>query len=184
MKFKNRPNELVETSDGRQLWISRSVAVAVCILVIHDGTTYVLVNQRGPGVPDNQGLWNMPCGYLDFDETTSEAAIREVWEECGVDAVSLLSQAELTFFDEPWTVASNVHNPKQNVTIHHGLVTRVKALPALTAEHNEPNETTAIRWLPVGDVPTLEFAFNHPSYIRRFVERVQSTHPTLLPTLP
>lgn len=174
MKFHNRPNELVKTADGRSLWISRSVAVAVCVILVKKKEAFVLVNQRGPGVPDYSGYWNMPCGYLDFDETAGEASIREVWEECGVDVPSLLPLSKVSYFDEPWSVASGTSNPKQNVTLHHGLLAYVDTLPALSPEHNEPNETSDIRWLPLSELHSLEFAFNHVSRIEQFVKHVHS----------
>ena len=172
VKFNNRKNELVQTVDGRELWISRSVAVAVSILLVHEEQPYVLINQRGPGLPDGHGLWNLPCGYLDFDESTQEAALREVWEECGVNLLPLIEDAHFTFFDKPWDVSSRPNHGKRNVTIHHGLVANVLELPPVTDAHNEPDETLDIRWTPLQDITQLEFAFNHEQRIRDFVEHI------------
>ena len=66
-------------------WFSRSVAVAVFIFVkTKDGKVKVLASERGEEAADFQGMWNVPCGYVDFDETTKEAAARELFEECGI----------------------------------------------------------------------------------------------------
>lgn len=172
MKFNNRKNECIETKDGRVVWLSRSVAVAVCILVVVQDRPHILVNQRGTGVPDFQGYWNLPCGYLDYDETTEEAAIREVWEECGVNLVPVLEGSVAEFFTRPWDINSEPTHEKQNVTVHHGLVAKLDSLPAVSAENNEPNETTDIRWLSLDQVHTLNFAFNHQNRIRKFIEHV------------
>lgn len=169
MKFNNRPNECVMTTDGREVWLSRSVATAVCILLECEGSPYILVNQRGPGMPDNVGCWNLPCGYLDYDETTAEAAMREVWEECGVNTLDLLAVASCEFFSFPWDISSTPHDKRQNVTIHYGLFARVAALPAVSNANNEPGETADIRWLPLNEVGTLSFAFNHRARIEAFV---------------
>lgn len=172
MQFNNRKNECIHTDDGRQLWLSRSVAVAVSVLLVQDEQPYILVNQRGPGVPDFQGFWNLPCGYLDYDETTQEAGIREVWEECGVNLQALLPVSEVEFFETPWDVNSRPTSAKQNVTIHHGLMAVVDALPNLTDAYSEPNETADMRWLPLQEVHQLEYAFNHLRQIHRFIERL------------
>lgn len=172
MQFNNRPNECIQTTDGRTLWLSRSVAVAVSVLLVQKEQPFILVNQRGPGVPDFQGFWNLPCGYLDYDETTQEAAVREVWEECGVNLQPLLPLSEVDFFETPWDVNSRPTSAKQNVTIHHGLVAVVEELPTLTGENSEPDETMDMRWLPLQQVHQLEYAFNHLRQIHRFIERL------------
>lgn len=71
--------------DNKEYWISRSVAVIAYIFYhnIINNKLFVLADKRGQGTPDFQGYWNCPCGYLDFDETLSEAASREVFEETG-----------------------------------------------------------------------------------------------------
>ena len=136
---------------------------------------YILINQRGPGAPNFQGYWNLPCGYLDYDETTQEAGVREVWEECGVNIRPLLEQSHATFFEQPWDVNSTPRGTRQNVTIHHGFVVTVEALPEVSNANNEPNETSDIRWLPLNQVEALEFAFDHKPRIGRFVEHVFNT---------
>lgn len=173
MKFKNRPNECATTTDGRQIWISRSVAVAASIIVVHEQCPYILVNQRGTGMPDFQGYWNLPCGYLDYDETTAEAAMREVWEECGVNVLDLLPKSSVEFFSHPWDVSSKPRSEKQNVTVHHGLHAEVTELPVLSSANNEPNETADIRWLPLAEVDSLEYAFNHRARIEKYISYLQ-----------
>lgn len=173
MKFKNRPNECVTTVDGRDIWASRSVTVVACILLECRGQPWILVNQRGTGVPDFAGYWNLPCGYLDYDETTTEAAMREVWEECGVDSQALLAVASCEFFSHPWDVGSTPSDKRQNVSIHHGLYAKVDQLPPVSNAHNEPNETADIRWLPLSQLDTLEFAFNHRARIDKFLAHLE-----------
>lgn len=173
MKFKNRPNQCIFHDDGTEIWISRSVVVAVCAVLIKEDQPYILVNQRGPGLPNAQYQWNLPCGYLDYDETTQEAAVREVWEECGVDLNPLMSVAKALYFEVPWDVSSTPLGEKQNVTIHHGVVTEVEALPQVSNAYNEPDETVDIRWAPLSDTVQLDFAFNHFDRIKKFIEHIK-----------
>lgn len=83
--MKNYPIK-IETGEhaGETVWVHRSIAVAGFVFCKIDGEWCVLANQRGEGAPDFKGYWNCPCGYLDFDETTKEACIREIYEETGV----------------------------------------------------------------------------------------------------
>lgn len=82
--FINMKNFPLLDENGKEWWISRSIAVTGCIFTFLNGKWCVLANKRGEGTPDFQGMWNMPCGYLDFDETTAQAVIREVYEETGI----------------------------------------------------------------------------------------------------
>ena len=36
---------------------------------------------------NGKATWNQPAGHLEADETLIEAAVRELWEETGIDAV-------------------------------------------------------------------------------------------------
>lgn len=79
MKFKNRQNECITHPDTkRPVFLSRSVAVVVRVI----REDKVLLVKRGTAVSDTD-KWCMPCGYLDYDETLKEAAMRELYEETG-----------------------------------------------------------------------------------------------------
>lgn len=79
MKFNNRQNECItHPTTKRPVFLSRSVAVVVRVI---KGEQVLLV-KRGTSVSDTD-KWCMPCGYLDYDETLKEAAMRELYEETG-----------------------------------------------------------------------------------------------------
>ena len=54
--------------------------VGVGAVVLHDGR--VLLVRRGK--PPLSGKWSLPGGLVELGETTAEAIVREVEEECGV----------------------------------------------------------------------------------------------------
>jgi len=60
--------------------------VAGC--VINQGDKYLMVQEKQPKA---YGLWNLPAGYVDKNETVEHAAIREAKEETGFD-VELISE--------------------------------------------------------------------------------------------
>ena len=43
----------------------------------------ILLARRG--IEPRKGFWNLPCGFLELNETVEEGAIREVKEETGID---------------------------------------------------------------------------------------------------
>lgn len=172
MKFQNRPNECVYLSDGREAWLSRSVVVAVTAVVLCGAEPYVLINRRGPGLPNYVGYWNLPCGYLDYDETTSEAAVREVWEECGVDVRPLWQSAIVEYMNSVWGLDSTPKGAKQNVSLHYGLLTEVDTLPQVCTLNAEQNEVSEVCWWPLRKVDELEYAFGHDQKINLFLQRI------------
>ena len=132
---------------------------------------YLLINQRGTGTPDFQGYWNLPCGYLDKNETTGEATIREVWEECGVNLIELSKTSTKSFMEQPWYTNSTPDANRQNVTFHHGMIATVDELPSTSLENNEPNEVAEVKWIRLEDYKKYEYAFNHVERIEEFVKR-------------
>lgn len=187
MEFKNEHNEKLELPlkwwqtlvniitnknryKPRTIWLSRAVAVVASIVVIKDEKPYLLINQRGEGSADFQGLWNLPCGYLDYNETTGEATMREVWEECGVNLKSL-KNITFDFLEIPWDTNSSPDENRQNVTFHHGLVAHVEELPSTSLENNEPDEVSEVRWIPLDKYKEYSYAFNHQSRIEKFFKK-------------
>ena len=172
--FKNRPNELVVTTDGRKLFHSRSVAVNLVLLaqVVEDGwNTYVAIGKRGKAMPDKSGLWNLPAGYLDFDESAPDAARREAWEEVGLDINEILKTHEIIkeHLEQPWYVKSTPDENRQNVTLRYGLMIKVlntDSLPVLVANNDcEPNEVDAAMWININELNNYKFAFGHDKVI-------------------
>ena len=154
----------------RTIWLSRAVAVVASVVVMKDGVPYLLINQRGSGTPDFQGFWNLPCGYLDKNETTGEATIREVYEECGVNLIELGKTSSHSFMEQPWHTNSTPDANRQNVTFHHGLIAKVDELPSTSLENNEPDEVAEVKWIRLEDYKQYEYAFNHVERIEHFMK--------------
>jgi len=157
----------------REIWLSRAVAVVASIVVIKDDVPYILINQRGSGAADFHGLWNIPCGYLDYGETSGEATIREVWEECGVDLTKLIGSSTVNYMDSVWDTNTLPTENRQNVTLHHGLIANVDELPSTSLENNEPDEVEDVKWIPLKDYKKYEYAFGHEKRIVKFIKKTK-----------
>ena len=67
-----------------------AVTVDVVILTMLEGTLHAVLIRRGEA--PFKGMWAIPGGFKRPDETLDGAAKRELVEETGVDAASLLTQ--------------------------------------------------------------------------------------------
>ena len=144
--------------EGNTYWRSRScTTVGYVFCCDKDGYIYILANQRGPGAPTNVGKWNVPCGYLDFNEDGQHGVARETFEETGVKI-----DAEKFKFDS----VSFSKEDDQNVNMRYwvNLDGTIDDYP-LSNEANEEGETSDIRWIKICDIQDYEWAFGHQNTI-------------------
>ena len=154
MKFNNRPNQCV--------WISRAVAVLGIPFFQHKERVYVPLGQRSKLCPDEVGKFGLPGGYLDWDESASEALIREVWEELGLNLLAL-GEPSAGSLEQPYYVFSDpTRNPKQNVSLRFHFTYLVDELPALTGSDESEN----VQWVLVEDAMSMDLAFNHAGILK------------------
>lgn len=175
--FKNRQNECVTTMDGRKLFHSRSVAVVGVIVFMNPVGDYrIAIEKRGnnPGL-DKKGMWCLPCGYLDWDESGPDALKREVWEEIGLNLDDYkhvrLDGPNLPNLDQPWFVKTKPDENRQNVTLRYGTVIVQKEWPKLIVNNDcEPDEVADAVWAKYSDIllGRYDFAFSHGEVIKEF----------------
>lgn len=155
MEFNNGQNKCYKL-DGNYIWNSRSIAVVGMILMRHEGELYVILGKRGKLLPNAVGQWCMPCGFLDWDETTEEAVVREVWEESGFNLYKAMNEFEILCdnMNFPWRLHSVPNSQAQNVSLHYAIVFDTKSniyrdvakLPELSIDNNpiDPQEEVDI----------------------------------------
>lgn len=170
--FKNLPSTCHQTTDGKTIWNSRSVAVLMTLFGLVDDKMYVVIEKRGTGVNDQQGKWCLPCGYLDWNETSPEGIKRELWEEVGLDLDNLPGNY-LTYMknlDQPWYVNTDPSENRQNIVLHHGAVFKFNTLPKMVCNNDcEPNEVADCKWVLVDDIDNYEFAFKHNLVVLQYL---------------
>lgn len=137
-----------------------AVTVDVVILTMSEGLLHVLLVCRGEA--PFQGMWAIPGGFKRPTETLDEAAKRELREETGVDAASLLTQ--FGAYGDP------ERDPRMNV-VTVGYVAVIRDVGAIEAG----SDAAAAALIPVSDVlrGKIDLAFDHLRIVRDAVERVR-----------
>ena len=137
-----------------------AVTVDVVILTMSEGKLHVLVVRRGEA--PFKGMYAIPGGFKRPGETLDEAAKRELAEETGVDAASLLTQ--FGAYGDP------ERDPRMNVvTIAYLAVLRDVGAIVAGADAAEA------ALVPVSDLlnERLDLAFDHLRIVRDAVERAR-----------
>jgi 8-oxo-dGTP diphosphatase len=137
-----------------------AVTVDVVILTMSEGELHVLLVRRGQA--PFEGMWAIPGGFKLPSETLGEAAKRELVEETGVDAASLLTQFG--------TYGDPGRDPRMNV-VTVGYLAVVRDVGNLVAGTDAADASlVAVSEILNGNV---ELAFDHVRILRDAIERVR-----------
>lgn len=152
--FTNTPNKQI-THDGETIFLSRSVAVVViCMDIINGDAVFV---KRGPAM-DRSGTYCFPCGYLDYDESCEQAAVRELYEETG-----------LVIAPEKLTMLSVRSDPQKSNRQNVSIVYVCNYKDTEKSDHKpDPSEVEEVTWFSRID-KTAGFAFNHETIFEEVV---------------
>lgn len=155
---------------GTTLWSGRYCAVTGIVIrfiynpMLGKNNIYVLANLRGPGTPDYQGYWNMPCGFLERNESGEEGVAREIFEECGLEILP-------GEFDLYGVETDPVKSNNGNVTIRYISIDEVSELPELkyTNINGEDGEVESVKWINIRDIKNYKWAFGHKELIDKAI---------------
>jgi 8-oxo-dGTP diphosphatase len=137
-----------------------AVTVDVVILTMSEGMLHVLLVRRGE--KPFEGMWAIPGGFKRPTETLDEAARRELREETGVDAASVLAQ--FGAYGDP------DRDPRMNV-VTVGYLAVLRDVGDVVAGTDAADAALT----PVSDVLNgkLQLAFDHQQIVRDAIERVR-----------
>ncbi len=133
-----REIEAKAKADGR-------VLVPDCLIANDEGK--IFVQKRSPDRRMFPGMWEIPGGHVDGDETIEETIQREIKEELNLDVTDILAYLGTDDYDLPPQAQKQGDNPlKRSVQF---LVTAV-GQPVL-----EVGKVTECRWIGVDELDIL-----------------------------
>lgn len=161
--------KITAKEDNKEYWISRSMATRSEVVVVNNkNERFLVINKRGSGTPDFQGMWNIPCGYLEYDVTLKENATKELLEETGIYIPPFMWNF-IRIEDDP------IRSNKQNVTVVYRVVitedkykSQVQIGKEMNCAGGEENEVEDIKLLPLklDNINDIEWAFNHKDIVK------------------
>lgn len=185
--FENKPNHIVVDIDGNPNWISRSMAVVVTVILNNEK---VLLVKRGPKT-SSSGKWCNPCGYLDWNENATQCALREVWEETGLNLSEVYTNEGITYgpdskykpeiesdfisLSHPWDIVTDPNlNHNQDIALYFGVSIKTNKEPSVTNKNCEKGEIDDVKWVDIKNINRYNFAFNHDKRIVKFLKHIES----------
>lgn len=140
----------------------RTVGVVLLVSSLIAGEAHILIEERSDNIPHG-GLWCLPCGHLELNETGEEASVRETFEETGIlygsDKIKLLEV----------DTSPTIHN--QNVILRY----YTKAKGTIIQTFNK-DEVKQIKWIKLEEVDNFNWAFNHGEVIKRMLFKLKNAH--------
>ena len=135
------------------------------LVLIHTQDLQVLIMERA----DKAGFWQSVTGSVERDETPKQAAIREVWEETGLDTIQ---------FDLQDWQASNIYEiyPHWRHRYAPGVVENLEHLFGLKLPRPlpitlAPNEHIRYEWVDWREAANRVFSWTNIDALKRLGER-------------
>jgi len=134
-------------------------------VVLIDARGMVFAGQR---IDNPSPAWQMPQGGIDEGEDLRAAALRELWEETGVEErhITLLAQTrEELFYDLPDDLIGKLWKGKYRGQRQHWVLARFAGEDAdIHLERHDPPEFSHWQWVSPDDLPELIVPFKKRVY--------------------
>lgn len=164
--YRISADEYPENIEPGTYYISRSCAVETIVLTRKNNTWHVLANKRGPGCFNNVGLWNVPSGYVDYNETCEQTGVRETFEETGVH----ISSEELNFY-----CIDSVPEGRQNIVIVYYTVIDPERTDT-SRNYCEKDEVDEILWIPEENLDKVRWiSYDHIQRVKNVIKMLKDT---------
>lgn len=138
------------------------------MLVNSDGQAFVGRRIDTRGQPNEGDFWQMPQGGIDPGEDLRTAALRELWEETGVEGrhVTILAQTrEELLYDLPEDLLGKLWNGKFRGQRQHWILARFNGdAHDIRLDAHNPAEFDAWKWVAPDDLPDLIVPFKKRVY--------------------
>lgn len=153
----NKPLPGERSTPDRHETPQPAVTVDLVIFSIQADELSLLLVQRA-GEP-YKGMWALPGGFVQMEETLEEAALRELREETGVQDL---------YLEQLYTYGDPGRDPRGRVVTvaYFALIPTGNAAPP-----DAGSDAASARWFPVQDYPPL--AFDHDDIVRYAIRRLR-----------
>lgn len=126
-------------------------------LIIKDNKI-LMVKRGGPKWYLEHGKWAMPGGFVEQNETCTQAAMREAKEETGYDC------QVIKLFDINDNPKRPAENNRQNISFIY-LVKPIKQMAGFD------HEIQGIKWFDLNELPSKsQIAFDHAKTINKYIK--------------
>lgn len=134
------------------------------VLFNHAGL--VFVGRRADRPPDAAASWQLPQGGIDEGEAPAHAVLRELREEIGTDAATILAEhQEWLTYDLPPDIAAAAFRGRYRGQRQKWFALRFTGADSDIALDRDPHpEFDAWRWVPLTALPDLAISFKRPVY--------------------
>lgn len=162
-----KENELIYLQDGRRVAIDRSVGVVLLCYTKFNDNIYILVNRRGNKTSEFKLKWNLPSGYLNWDESGEEAAVRETIEETGISIpIELVKEVEHS---------TSPNENRQNVIFRYAVEVPSDYMNKKFSSQDS-DEVNDVMWLDLNEIDSVEWAFNQKVTIKRMLDKIMKNN--------
>jgi len=141
-----------------------SVTVDVVIFAILDGELQVMLVKRKNW--PFQGMWAIPGGFVEMDETLEEAAYRELWEETGVGSQDMYLEQLYTFGDPGRDPRTRV------ITVAYFALMSADKLDLPDGTLRAASDAADVGWFSAYEPPG-RLAFDHADILRYAITRLR-----------
>ena len=133
-----------------------SVTVDVVMMSVRQGDLQVLLIKRRSW--PFEGMWAIPGGFVNMNESLETAAKRELWEETGVEDV---------YLEQLYTFGDPGRDPRTRVIT----VVYFALLDSERLQVRATDDAVDVGWFPVYQLPAL--AFDHARILQYALERLR-----------
>jgi 8-oxo-dGTP diphosphatase len=134
-----------------------ALAVDCVVFGLDEGDLKVMLIRRN--LPPFQGRWAFPGGFVRIDETTEEAARRELREETGMDQV---------FLEQLYTFSDLNRDPRERVvSVAYYALIRLSNFKVQAA-----TDASDANWFQLNEIPKLPF--DHKSILDTAYDRLKT----------
>lgn len=132
-----------------------AVTVDAAVFRSTDNSFEVLLIRRGN--EPFKGMWALPGGFVNMDETLEEAVARELKEETSLENVEL---------EQLHTFSAVNRDPRHRTisTVFYGIINQE------SIEARAGDDASETRWFSIGSLPSM--AFDHDRVVEMAVKRI------------